>query len=39
MIVFCGLGCHECGAFLGTKKRDADLMSDRCYWISEAKTP
>ena len=22
MIVFCGLGCHECGAFLATKDND-----------------
>ena len=22
MIAFCGLGCHECGAFLATKEND-----------------
>jgi len=39
MISFCGLDCHECGAFLAIKERDGDLVSGRCYWIREPKTP
>jgi hypothetical protein len=38
IIAFCGLECHECGAFLATKKRDGNLASDRYYWIMEPKT-
>ena len=39
MIAFCGLDCHDCGAFLATEKRDGDLVSDRYYWIRERKVP
>jgi len=35
MIVFCGLECHECGAFLAIKEGDGDLMSGRYYWVRE----
>lgn len=39
MIAVCGLGCHECGAFLTIAERDGNLVSGRCYWIREPKTP
>ena len=38
-VAFCGLGCHECGAFLVMKEMDGDLVSDRYYWIREPKSP
>jgi hypothetical protein len=38
MIAVCGLRCQKCGAILGIKERDGDLMSDRYYRIREPKT-
>ena len=28
MVAFCGLGCHECGAFLATQENDSQKRAE-----------